>query len=27
MCSDDMPTAAEIDHLMETGIVPERVVS
>ena len=27
MCSDDMPTAAEIDHLLETGIVPERVIS
>ncbi len=27
MCSDDMPTAAEIDHLLETGIVPERIVS
>ncbi len=27
MCSDDMPTAAEIDDLLTTGIVPERVVS
>ena len=26
MCSDDMPTQVEIDHLLETGIVPERVV-
>ena len=25
MCSDDMPTAAEIDSLLATGIVPERV--
>ncbi len=24
MCSDDMPTAAEIDHLLATGEVPER---
>ncbi len=27
MCSDDMPTAAEIDQLMETGIVPERTAA
>ena len=27
MCSDDMPTAVEIDLLLETGIVPERVIS
>ncbi len=27
MCSDDMPTAVEIDHLLATGMVPERVQS
>ena len=27
MCSDEMPTAAEIDYLIETGLVPQRVVS
>ena len=27
MCSDDMPTAAEIDHLIDTGVVPQRVLS
>lgn len=27
MCSDDMPTAAEIDELLATGIVPARVPS
>ncbi len=27
MCSDDMPTSVEIDHLLDTGIVPERVIS
>ncbi len=27
MCSDEMPTTAEIDDLLATGIVPERVVS
>lgn len=26
MCSDEMPTPAEIDHLLETGVVPERVM-
>ena len=25
MCSDEMPTPAEIDHVLETGQVPERV--
>ena len=25
MCSDEMPTAAEIDYLIETGLVPQRV--
>ena len=27
MCSDEMPTSAEIDHLLTTGRVPERVMS
>jgi 5-dehydro-2-deoxygluconokinase len=27
MCSDEMPTVEEIDELLETGVVPERVVS
>ena len=27
MCSDDMPTVAEIDHLIATGVILERVVS
>ncbi len=27
MCSDEMPTAAEIDHLLATGNVPDRVAS
>ena len=27
MCSDEMPTAAEIDQLRSTGIVPERVAA
>ena len=27
MCSDDMPTIAEIDHLLATGVILERVVS
>lgn len=27
MCSDDMPTTEEIDHLLDTGVVPERIVS
>ncbi len=27
MCSDEMPTAAEIDYLIETGLVPQRVAS
>ena len=25
MCSDDMPTAAEIDQILLTGVVPERI--
>ena len=25
MCSDEMPTSDEIDHLLATGNVPERV--
>ena len=24
MCSDEMPTPAEIDHVLKTGHVPER---
>jgi 5-dehydro-2-deoxygluconokinase len=27
MCSDEMPTPDEIDHLLSTGEVPKRVVS
>ncbi len=27
MCSDEMPTAGEIDHLITTGLVPQRVAS
>ena len=27
MCSDDMPTSAEIDHILQTGMVPERVAA
>jgi 5-dehydro-2-deoxygluconokinase len=27
MCSDEMPTATEIDHLIATGLVPERIAS
>jgi len=27
MCSDEMPTSAEIDHLLATGNVPERVAT
>ena len=27
MCSDDMPTSAEIDHLLATGEVSERLIS
>ena len=27
MCSDEMPTSAEIDHLLATGEVPERVTT
>jgi hypothetical protein len=27
MCSDEMPTADEIDDLLATGNVPQRVVS
>jgi len=27
MCSDEMPTPEEIDHLLATGDVPVRVVS
>ena len=26
MCSDEMPTSAEIDHLLATGEVPDRVI-
>ncbi|MBC49578.1 MAG: 5-dehydro-2-deoxygluconokinase [Ilumatobacter sp.] len=26
MCSDEMPTSAEIDHLLTTGEVPDRVI-
>ena len=27
MCSDAMPTAAEIDQLLQTGVIPERIAS